>query len=107
MLMLSKTYQVATYESAEDGDYAEEGFEFENEYFGFRELVQALDDYAELSDSSIGPHTWVASYPETDYRTGAETTYNLHFVGPETKRKYWIKALNLKFNNRTLKPCKA
>jgi hypothetical protein len=101
MIMLSKTYQVSTYESAEDGDYAEQGFEFEREPFSFRELVQALDDYAEPSDSSIGSRTWVSSYPETDYRTGAETIYSLHFVGPESKRKYWIKALNLKFNSRT------
>lgn len=100
MLMLSKTYQVATYESAEDGDYAEDGFEFENEPFSFRELLQALDDYAEPSDSRIGPRTWVSTYPEIDYRTGAETTYNLHFVGPESKRKYWVKALNLKFNRK-------
>ena len=70
MLMLSKTYQVATYESAEDGECAEDGFEFEREPFGFRELMQALDDYDHPSDSHIGPRTWVSTAPEIDWRTG-------------------------------------
>ena len=96
-MLLSKTFEVITPESAERGDVDSAGFEFENEPFSFRELMQALDDYDHPSDSHIGPLTWVSTAPEINYRTGAETVYSLHFVGPESKRKYWLRALRNRF----------
>jgi hypothetical protein len=97
MMLLSKTYEIITPESTEDGVVDQSGFEFEREPFGFRELMQALDDYDYPSDSHIGPRTWVSTAPEIDWRTGAETVYSLHFVGPESKRKYWVRALRNRF----------
>lgn len=96
-MLLSKTFEVITPESAERGDVDSAGFEFENEPFGFRELMQALEDYDHPSDSHIGPRTWVSTAPEINYRTGAETVYSLHFVGPEHQRRYWLKALQTRF----------
>lgn len=97
MMLLSKTFEVITPESAERGDVDRAGFEFENEPFSFRELMQALDDYDHPSDSHIGPRTWVSTSPEINWRTGAETVYSLHFVGPEHQRRYWLKALQTRF----------
>ena len=97
MMLLSKTYEVITPESAEHGEVDHAGFEFEREPFSFRELMQALDDYDHPSDSHIGPRTWVSTNPKINWRTGAETVYSLHFVGPEHQRRYWVKALQTRF----------
>jgi hypothetical protein len=95
MLLISKTYEVITEESAEHGEVEESGFEFEFESFSFRDLVRQLRFFPHPSSSVIGPDTWVSSEPEQDYRTGEYRTEHLHFVGPERKEKYWIKALKL------------
>jgi hypothetical protein len=97
MMLLSKTYEVITPESAEDGAVDRSGFEFEREPFSFSELVRALEDYSHVNDSTFGDHTWAISEPEINWRTGAETVYSLHFVGPESKRKYWLRALRNRF----------
>lgn len=94
MLLISKTYEVITEESAEHGE-VESGFEFEFESFSFRDLVRQLRFFPYPSSSVIGPDTWVSSEPEQDYRTSEYRTEHLHFVGPERKEKYWIKALKL------------
>jgi hypothetical protein len=95
MLLISKTYEIITHESAEHGEAEESGFEYEFEPFTFRDLIRELRYFPLASSSEIGPHTWVSSEPEQDYRTGEYRTEHLHFVGPESKRKYWIKALKL------------
>ena len=95
MLLISKTYEVVTEESAEHGEVEESGFEFESESFSFRDLVRELRYFPHPSCSVIGPGVWVSSEPEQDYRTGEYRSEHLHFVGPERKEKYWIKALKL------------
>jgi hypothetical protein len=95
MILISKTFEVITQESAEQGEIEDSGFEFEFEPFTFRDLVRHLRYFPHPSSSVIGPNTWVSSEPEQDYRTGDYRTEHLHFVGPANKEKYWIKALKL------------
>ena len=97
MLLISKTYDVVTEESAEDGETAEDGFVFEFEEFSFRDLVRYLRYFPHLSSSIITSNTWVSSESEQDYMTGEYRTEHLHYVGPANKEKYWVKALRLAF----------
>lgn len=97
-LLISKTYTITTQESAEHGDFADYGFVFEDVEFTFRELVRELRDYFNPSQLPIvNGHCWVSTYPETDYQSGEETEYSLHFShkNSESMRKYWLKALQI------------
>ncbi len=98
-LIISKTYEVITPESAEHGDAEERGFIFESEPHTFRELVDLLQRLGACSPSSwpvrCGDHFWVSTIdPERDYRTGADTYYSVHLDRANSPRaaKYWYKA---------------
>lgn len=103
MIKLSKTYEVITPESAEQGNVAARGFRWEGREFGFRDLVRALK-YDGFCEVSFHPATyaeclrhapWVTDSGDTDYRTGAETRENLHLDDDRNPRarRYWAKAL--------------
>jgi len=94
MLLCSKTYEIITEETAENGEADDAGFIFQGEPFTFRELVQELRYFPHLSRTEIDRWTWVTSEAEQNYRTGEHRSESLHFAGPEHKAKYWIKALN-------------
>ena len=98
-ILISKTYSVITPESAEDGDIAESGYEFEDVEYTFSELVRELRDFSELSSSNSDGNIrdWVSTSSEdiVDYRTGEVTEYSLHYSrkNPACNAKYWAKAL--------------
>lgn len=96
MIKLSKTFETLTQEDVEHGEASDRGFEYENEEFDFLELLNELDIYTETSDYPANKFSWVSTESETDCTTGEETIYSLHFVGPESNRKYWEKALKHK-----------
>lgn len=78
----SMSYGVITEESAADGDYAEERWEFEHHPFAsIRDLVEDDDvrwkTWAEWSDSDAGPDAWIVGEGEQDYQTGESTTHDL------------------------------
>lgn len=74
------TYEVVTYESAEDGEAAESGFYAED--ISLREAI-ALVGYCE----DCG--TWFAEADgDTDYQTGAVTYRSLHPPRTITKSSY-------------------
>lgn len=91
MIIVSKTYEIVTPESAEYGEAEERGFEWENVPYSFRELVEEMEKYPYPS-CSHGVPSWVSSYPETDYTTGAETVYSLHPARDARSLRYWEKA---------------
>lgn len=103
MLKVSKTVEVITPESAAEGDSDHDlsGFEWEGREFTFRELVQEMRDYSELSCWPLTERAareqapWITSYPDTDPRTGHETRYSLHLDNGRDPRarRYWAKAL--------------
>lgn len=97
MIIISRTFEVVTPESAEDGESAESGFLVESEPVTFRELVSLMEchpnpsSYPPSGDSS----EWLSSYPSQDFRDCSETTESLHFSreNPPRRLKYWRKAM--------------
>lgn len=79
MFTVSKTYDVVTHESAEDGEAAESGFVFEDSRMTLRETLREID--------GVGGGHWQETHngltlyvydADVDYRTGDSTTYALH-----------------------------
>ena len=67
----------------------------------FRDIVKALEDYTELSESGGMTHrTWATMYESMDMHTGEFTNFSLHFSrnNPTRKQKYWVKALKTAFS---------
>ena len=104
MILISKTYQTFTPESLEDGEAAEQGFIFQDEPHTFRELVNLICsegfNAASCSPATGETYEWLDTYTETDYPTGEETIYSLHYSHNNESRaaKYWkaaFKAANL------------
>ena len=92
-LIISKTYSEITPESAENGDFSDTGFEWENSECTFRELVDYLKEHKQYCNPS-----WCSSgFSTIDYRTGTEQETCIHWSrnNPEFKRKYWVKAMKL------------
>ena len=92
-MLISKTYEIVTPESAENGDFEETGFEFESERYTFKELIDLAKSTGCIYSEGA---TWLYSYPEIeDYSTGEEKSYALHFdrENKPRDRKYWEKAV--------------
>lgn len=98
MILISKTYEIVTHESAQDGESAENGFEFENVEYSFRELVEEMRNYSEPSQmpNDGNTHVWLTSEAEQDYQTGDYTSYSLHYSRENKPRhaKYWKWAMH-------------
>lgn len=90
------TYDVVTPESAEEGGFAESGWEDEEgisvkpDQYDREEGLTAVDLAVKLlkkegatEPSSGGYHkgVWYSTYGDTDYRTGASTTRSFHAYG--------------------------
>ena len=72
---VSKTYQIITEESAEYGDYEEQGFIYEDQEFYLRDLIREIKNGGFVQNSG----RWLSTIDaEKNYKTGAETYYNLH-----------------------------
>lgn len=92
MITVSETYDIITHESAEHGDCAESGFNFQDREFGFKELVEYIQDngFTETSSYPPGANDWITTGDDDiDYATGDRTRRSLHGDGS----KYWTKAL--------------
>lgn len=96
-ILINKTYELITQESSKNGSVAESGFEFEDQPFTFRELVNEMRNYSEASQSPINnvEWTWLTSEPDHDYKSGDEMRYSLHYSRDNKPRslKYWEKAM--------------
>lgn len=93
-LTVSKTYQTVTPESAEEGDYADSGFLFEDEKYELEEAIELiLDAGATLPSCSPGfdPNIWYSTPdPDTDFASGEETYYSFHLTGSKVAlRRVW------------------
>lgn len=96
MLRLSMTYETVTYESAENGDFEEIGFVFENVPHTARELARYITrgGFTYPSDSHGTPR-WLTCYGEADYRTGVTESRNLHPGRDPQSQKAWAKVLRI------------
>lgn len=97
MILISRTFDVVTPESAEEGESAESGFLVESESVTFRELVSLMKSHPNPScyPARGADYEWLSSYPETDYQDASERTESLHFdrENPPRLIKYWRKAM--------------
>lgn len=93
-MRFNQTYGIVTDESAEHGDFAERGFDWENEPMTFRELVQRLtQNYrgAEPSESPGVPR-WITAHGERDVVDGSYREISLHPANSRAER-WWSRAL--------------
>ena len=101
MILVDKTFDEVTPESAETGDTSDSGFVTIGERLTFRELVRELRDhpFASCSQVSGSAYEWASTEPQTDYRTGAERRESIHYSCDNLPRaaKYWAKAMRLVF----------
>jgi hypothetical protein len=97
MILISRTFEVITPESAEEGEAAESGFLSEGEAVTFRELVSLMRDHP--LPSCYPPRgeafEWLSSHSETDYRDCSNRTESIHLDQSNHPRtlKYWRKAM--------------
>ncbi len=103
-ILISKTFQVVTNESAREGDFAKTGFEYKDRYFSFRELIDEISGCCETSNGrnpgGWSEHTWVSTEPQIEDCSTDETIgYSFHFSRKNASRKakYWIAALRYHF----------
>lgn len=96
MLLLSKTYEIITEESAENGEAEESGFVWEDSPCEFREVVRYLEG-AEPSQSPITnlENVWFTHYGEMDYVSGEYENVSFHYSrqNPRKNLKYWKAAI--------------
>jgi len=92
---VSKTYEIVTPESAEEGDVEDRGFEYEKTKMTLCEVIKEIENLGGF-DFDTNPITLAeivrrgnagasltlyAMDSHTNYRTGAETSYALHIKG--------------------------
>lgn len=92
-IFLSQTYEIVTHESAEHGDIAESGFEWENIPHTFREVVDLILDGGFIHPSdSYGTPRWLTTEADQDFTTGEYESKSLHPGGDARSQRYWTKA---------------
>ena len=100
MILISRTYETWTPDDIEAGDTDSRGFEFTDEPVTFRELVDMIGREGffrpSCSPATGSTFEWLETEPETDYRTGEQTTFALHFShnNKPAAAKYWRAAFN-------------
>lgn len=94
-MLFSQTYEIITEESAQDGEAAERGYDWQDSPETFRELVARLEsDYygAEPSEYPSSNPRWVTAYGEMDWTDGSYRNISLHPADDRAKR-WFPKAL--------------
>lgn len=93
-IIISKTFSETTPESAEQGDFSDQGVLSEKENVSFSELVKLMKEHNQPScspnDGAI--HTWYSTgFYTKDYRTGSDREECIHFHKDNTPNadKYW------------------
>jgi len=93
MILISKTYEEITPESAEIREFSDSGFEWEDVPYTFKELIKELQNYDYAGKCATIHHEII------DYSTMTERSENLHYsnLNSPRSRKYWDKAINYVF----------
>jgi hypothetical protein len=101
-ILIHRTYEIITPESAEHGEAEERGFLSEGEEVNFRELADLIEDHPYASCSHVGPRSWFTSGPDEDYRTGDVRYTSIHLANPDDPRqaRYW--RLAIRYRERVL-----
>lgn len=72
-------FEVVSPESAENGDAESRGFEVDRRPFEWLDLRTFIRQYGLFHPLKDTGSDWFCSYTDTDYRSGNETSYTLHF----------------------------
>lgn len=100
-ILLSQTYEKITPESAEIGEAAEHGFDWEDRPHSFRELVQLIIDGGFIHpDCSHGVPRWLSTDAELDYGSCDYEIKSLHPGRDARSQRYWAKACRVVGINR-------
>lgn len=95
-IKISQTYEIVTEESAADGEAAENGFDFENADYGFRELVEYIKSEGfNIPSNSHGVPRWLSTEVIQDcafFEDGEHRTLSLHPGKDAKSQRYWEKA---------------
>lgn len=93
MIKLSQTYEIVTQKSAENGEAAERGFDWEDCEHGFRETVEVIKSggFTFPSDSNDVPR-WLSTEADHNMYSGDYETKSLHPGRDPKSQKYWAKA---------------
>lgn len=95
-IFLSQTYEIVTHESAEHGDIAESGFEWENVPYTFREVVELIHGGGFTNQQcSQGVPRWLTTDVIQDrafFEDGVHRTLSLHPGKDARSQRYWEKA---------------
>ena len=96
MLKLSMTYEIVTPESAEHGDTAESGFEFEAYPHTARDLANLIkyDGFTNPSDSHGVPR-WLSDNGYIDPYTGHTTTKSIRPGRDAQSQRAWAQVLRI------------
>jgi hypothetical protein len=95
---VSKTYQCVTPESAEHGDFSDQGYEWQDKDYSLRELLYEIksqgNEYAQLNNDNYADiYGW--NYT-SDYKTGEDTTPCLHVSGSSRAMNRLMKIIEVK-----------
>ena len=99
---VNETFEIITSESAEHGEVAESGFNFENATYTFRELVEYLDHNGYCLPSCY-PLTgredfpvWISTESQMDMYSGDYENTSLHLLNNDARAiRYWNKAIRM------------
>lgn len=95
-ILLSQTYEIVTEESAEQGDAAERGYDWQDVPHTFRETVDVIRDGGFIYAScSPGVPRWLSSDVIQDrafFEDGENRTLSLHPGSDARSQRYWAKA---------------
>jgi len=97
MILISRTFETVTPESAEFGESDDAGFICQSEPVTFRELVELMRAHPVPSSYPCegSRWDWLSSYPEENFRDCSNRTESLHYdkSNPPSRDKYWRKAM--------------
>ena len=86
--LVSETYEIITEESAENGDFEETGFTFQDEPMTAREIAEYLytGGFTEASASQYHDGVWFSANGDMDMHSGDYENRSLHFTGGMDRR---------------------
>lgn len=96
MLLLSKTFETITEESAAEGEAEDRGFLWEDSPHTVREAADRIRGLESSQSPITRPDSvWFTSYGEADYRTGETENESVHFSHANNPHalRYWKAAI--------------
>jgi hypothetical protein len=95
-MRISRTYEIITPESAENGEAADAGFVEQDADYSFRRLMREAREGGwessqyPLPDSEADfAQVWLTRYGEADFRTMETENVSIHFAGTTRQVRFW------------------